>query len=356
MTRRASRARSRRVRRDPLEDLAMDWPGRGRRRCRFGPCRPRTGVSPGRRSCAARGAKVVATGPSDLVERDERDVDDGEIDRLGERRRRSASRAFVRSIDVTRGSRRSASASWPRPDVDRVDVARAALQQHVGEAAGRGTDVEAAASRPGRSPNASSAAASLWPPRLTYGSGRSTSIGGSGSTGSPGLRSRRAASPSPTRTLPASTRAWPLLRVSASPRSTSSSSSRTRVFRPTVDRTTVSWHSPLHAASLGGAAPCGRPPRPVPSVSSPGSQRTSSSASSNSDGAPFVACQSTKGPEGLAPGSIDVEFADFRRLRSNECRAGGGSSRRWEATGQFCRLAGNKSIRGRRERTALIAQ
>ena len=49
------------------------------------------------------------------------------------------------------------------PDVDRVDARRAALEQHVGEAAGRRAHVEA--DQPGGSiPNASSAAASLWPP------------------------------------------------------------------------------------------------------------------------------------------------------------------------------------------------
>ena len=58
--------------------------------------------------------------------------------------------------------------------VERVDAAGAALQEDVGEAAGRCADVEAY--RPARvDPNASSAAASLWPPRLTYGSGRATS-------------------------------------------------------------------------------------------------------------------------------------------------------------------------------------
>ena len=38
-----------------------------------------------------------------------------EVDRFGQGRRRSASRAFVRSIETTRGSARSDSASWPRP-------------------------------------------------------------------------------------------------------------------------------------------------------------------------------------------------------------------------------------------------
>ena len=58
-------------------------------------------------------------------------------------------------------------------DVESVDAARAALQQHVREAAGRRADVEADAAG-GSIPNASSAAASLWPPRLTYGSGASS--------------------------------------------------------------------------------------------------------------------------------------------------------------------------------------
>ena len=81
------------------------------------------------------------TGPHDLVERDERDVDDGEIDRLGECRRREPAgvRALERRHTVVAAQRFG---ELTATHVESVDVARAALQQHVGEAAGRRTDVE----------------------------------------------------------------------------------------------------------------------------------------------------------------------------------------------------------------------
>ena len=112
--------------------------------------------------------------------------------------------------------------------VESVDARRAALQQDVGEAAGRGTDVEARPSRRvdlervERRRELVAAAADV---RLAA---PSTATVVAASIRSPGLRSRRAASPSPTRTLPASTSACARLRVSARPRSTSSWSSRTR--------------------------------------------------------------------------------------------------------------------------------
>ena len=116
-------------------------------------------------------------------------------------------RAFVRSIETTRRSRRRGAASWPRPTSSaytRVAPrwSRTSVNPPVDAPTSRQT-------RPvGSIPNASRAAASLWPPRLTYGSGASTSTLDVASTRSPGLRSWRAASPSPTRTLPASTSAW----------------------------------------------------------------------------------------------------------------------------------------------------
>ncbi len=111
--------------------------------------------------------------------------------------------------------------------------------------------------------NASSAAASLCPPRETYGSGASTASTTEGSTRSPDLRSRRARSPSPTRTRPARTRACARVRDSARPRSTSSWSSRRRAGRPAwivSALTALSWHSPpsadrAPAASRAGARP-----------------------------------------------------------------------------------------------------
>ena len=56
----------------------------------------------------------------------------------------SRSRALTRSSTVTRGSLRSPQSSWPVGDVDRDHARRAALEQAVGEATGRGADVEAA--------------------------------------------------------------------------------------------------------------------------------------------------------------------------------------------------------------------
>ena len=80
-----------------------------------------------------------------------------------------------------------------------------------------------------------------------------------GRSRSPGLRSSRAASPSPTLTLPARTSACARLRDSTRPRSTSSWSSRTRgAWRSWRSGrgglTRLSWHSPLHRDSRSRAA------------------------------------------------------------------------------------------------------
>ena len=66
----------------------------------------------------------------------------------GRRGRRSASRALVRSIETTRGSRAQRVGELSAAHVESVDPARAALEQDVGEAAGRGADVER--DQPGR--------------------------------------------------------------------------------------------------------------------------------------------------------------------------------------------------------------
>ena len=87
-------------------------------------------------------------------------------------------------------------------------------------------------------------------------------IGTSGASRSPGLRSPRAASPSPTLTAPARTSAWARLRDSASPRSTSSWSSRMRGgLRVDAGLTRLSWHSPLHA-NVSGRQPAATSERP----------------------------------------------------------------------------------------------
>ena len=103
--------------------------------------------------------------------------------------------------------------------VDGIHPRGAAPQQDVGEAAGRGAQIERHQSGRVDGEVIHIAAASLVPPRETYGTaGARTSIGTSGATVSPGLSSRR----SPLNTCPASTRAWALDRFSARPRSTMS--------------------------------------------------------------------------------------------------------------------------------------
>ena len=52
------------------------------------------------------------------------------------------SRALRPSRETTRGSLASFGWSWPCADVDRVNLRGAALEQHLGEAAGRGAEVE----------------------------------------------------------------------------------------------------------------------------------------------------------------------------------------------------------------------
>ena len=52
------------------------------------------------------------------------------------------SRAFSPSIARTRGSARSAGASWPWPTSTAQTSAAPRLEQHLGEAAGRGAEVE----------------------------------------------------------------------------------------------------------------------------------------------------------------------------------------------------------------------
>src|SRR4029079_17020211 len=81
-----------------------------------------------------------------------------------------------------------------------------------------------------------------------------TATDASAGSRSPAFRSERAASPSPTRTLPARMSAWALVLGSARARSTRSWSRRCRdalprAFRVAVALTPVSWHSPLHRGS-----------------------------------------------------------------------------------------------------------
>ena len=91
--------------------------------------------------CAAR-AEGRGDRGEDEVERDERDVDRREADRLwqGRCRERAGVRALHRDDARVAPERLGELAT---SDVESVDARRAALQQHVREAAGRGPDVEA---------------------------------------------------------------------------------------------------------------------------------------------------------------------------------------------------------------------
>ncbi len=142
----------------------------------------------------------------------------------------SRARALTRSWTTTRASEATDVASWPRPTStawtrDAPRWSNTSVNPPVEAPASRQT-------RPaGSTPNASSAPASFSPPRDTYGSGAISSTAREPSTRSPGFRSTRAASPDPTRTRPPSSSAWARLRDPATPRSTSSSSRRTRGAR-----------------------------------------------------------------------------------------------------------------------------
>ena len=76
-------------------------------------------------------------------------------------------------------------------DIDGVDLRRAMVQQHIGEAAGRGADIDATRP-PGERPKCSIACASLTPPRETQGwSWPRTSSGVPGASDWPGFSIRR---------------------------------------------------------------------------------------------------------------------------------------------------------------------
>src|SRR5690606_33144829 len=73
--------------------------------------------------------------------RDERDVDDDDVDRAGELRGREIPRVAPLDDDHARIISQPP-VELTVTDVERDDPAGAALQQHVGEAAGGGADVE----------------------------------------------------------------------------------------------------------------------------------------------------------------------------------------------------------------------
>ena len=107
----------------------------------------------------------------DVAERDERDVDRDDVERRAVAGQIAArERARVDALDhVDARIAADLPVELAVADVERDDARGAALQQHVGEAAGRGADVERRRVPATSMPNVSSACASLRPPRPTYG-------------------------------------------------------------------------------------------------------------------------------------------------------------------------------------------
>ena len=138
------------------------------------------------------GPNVEAIGPSTSPSEMNDTSIDRQVDRLGEASSAVSVRALVRSIETTRGSRASALGELAAPDVDARRPGRAALQQHVREAAGRrtrhrgNTPGRIDAERVERGGELVAAAADV---RLRRRRPRSSS---SGSTRSPAFRSSRA--------------------------------------------------------------------------------------------------------------------------------------------------------------------
>ena len=173
---------------------------------------------------------------------------------------RSSPRALTPSMTVTRGSWRSFHASWPRPTSSAAT--RAAPRRNNTSVK---PPVDAPTSRAVRpattTPSASSACASLTPPRLTYGwSAAAKATLASSGTAVPAFDT---VAPS-TRTCPASTSARARARVGASPRSTTSASSLTRRdimrrFREPNGSASWSWRAPSRRFRRG-ARRAARPP------------------------------------------------------------------------------------------------
>ena len=118
-------------------------PRRGRARCR--PCRPPPGPTS---NCGLISATRIGAGAGQrqrrrqrLGERDEGQVGDDPVRRRHVRRPSGRGRSSPRSA-CSRGSARSAGASWPCPTSTAQTSAAPRLEQHLAEAAGRGAEVE----------------------------------------------------------------------------------------------------------------------------------------------------------------------------------------------------------------------
>ena len=99
---------------------------------------------------APAGPRVVATGPRTLSSEMNDDVDDREVDRLGQGRGGQGARVRPLHRDDARVATERLG-ELAATHVESVDAARAALQQDVGEAARRGADIERGHARSGRS-------------------------------------------------------------------------------------------------------------------------------------------------------------------------------------------------------------
>ena len=207
----------------PRPGPARGWPGPGSRPCPSPPrpARPRTAASPaapGRRPGRAHASRAGSTVRSEMNDRSATTTSTGPPIAAASRWR-----TLVRSRLSTRGSPRSRSWSWPCPtSTATTDAAPRWSTQSVKP------PVEAPASstrRPATSTaKVASAASSFSPPRLTNrgpGRARHRLVGGDQARH---LERRRAPHGDP----PAATAGWASLRLVASPRRTSSASSRRR--------------------------------------------------------------------------------------------------------------------------------
>ena len=132
----------------------------------------------------------------------------GQGSKAGSAARSSAAvrvRALVRSSTVTRADRRAATGwSWPWPTSTAYTWRGAALEQAVGEAAGRRPGIEGAPARRRRRRSGRGPPSSFRPPRLTKGEG-----GPSRTTGSSGATRRAAFSAGAPGHEDAARRRWP---------------------------------------------------------------------------------------------------------------------------------------------------
>ena len=189
------------------------------------PTSPRAASNCGftRRTASPPGARSGTAAGRISARRDERDVRDEEGDRLRHLGGREGARVHLLAEDDARVPPQLR-VELAVPDVDRVDLRRAAREKDVGEAPRRGSDVEADLP-PGVDPERLERRRELDAAAETQGnSGSDTATSASGGTAVPGFT----VSCPVTRTRPARISASARVRDSARPRSTRSRSSRSR--------------------------------------------------------------------------------------------------------------------------------